>query len=131
MVKVIKLLFIICIVLVFTLQARDWEVVGEMPIPVRGAKAIEHNSLIYIIGGYADSTLSPINKIQIFHPEDTSWIVIEDTLVTNRYGHVVVKDENNAWIFGGSASEDSLDRCLESWDFITSPGIESGSLQYQ
>ena len=92
-----------------------------MPIPVKGAQATVHNSLIYVIGGYSDSTFSPINKIQIFNPKDTSWVVIQDTLAIGRYGHIVLSDSDRALIFGGGTSGDSLDRILESWDFITSP----------
>ena len=113
--------FVICFITFSSLWADEWEVIGEMPIPVKGAQAVVHNSLIYIIGGYSDSTFSPINRIQIFNPQDTSWIVIEDTLTIGRYGHIVVKDEDNAWIFGGVNSEDSLNKSLETWNFITSP----------
>ncbi|MEJ2542504.1 MAG: T9SS type A sorting domain-containing protein [Calditrichaceae bacterium] len=116
-------LFIIFFIAITSLWGQEWEVISEMPIPVKGAQAIVQNSLVYIIGGYSDSTFSPINKIQIFNPQDTSWIVIEDTLNVSRYGHVVVKDKDKAWIFGGGSTEDSLDKSLESWDFITSPKI--------
>jgi hypothetical protein len=74
-----------------------------------------------VIGGWSDSIFSPINKIQVFNPKDTSWVVIEDTLAIGRYGHVILSDSNRILIFGGGANEDSLDRILESWDFITSP----------
>ena len=80
------------LVLVFShLFASDWEVVGEMPIPVKGAQAIVHDSQIYIIGGYSDSTFSPINKIQVYNPDLNSWLVIEDTLTLSRYGHIALK----------------------------------------
>lgn len=116
-------LFIISSIAISSLWGQEWEVISEMPIPVKGAQAIVQNSMVYIIGGYSDSTFSPINKIQVFDPQDTSWIVIEDTLAIGRDGHVVVKYENKAWILGGAAAEDSLDESLETWDFITSPVI--------
>lgn len=121
MIKYIKILLITGFLVIGVINAEEWEVITEMPIPVKGAQAITHNSLIYVIGGWSDSTFSPINKIQIFNPKDTSWVVIEDTLAIGRYGHVVLSDSNRALIFGGGATEDSLDRILESWDFITSP----------
>ena len=123
--KFIYIVFIISIITLNNLWSEEWEVISEMPVPVKGAQAVVHNSLIYVIGGYSDSTFSPINKIQIFNPEDTSWVVIEDTLAIGRYGHVVVNDNDKALIFGGGASEDSLNRSLESWDFITSPTVIS------
>lgn len=114
------------LVLVFShLFASDWEVVGEMPIPVKGAQAIVHDSQIYIIGGYSDSTFSPINKIQVYNPDLNSWLVIEDTLTLSRYGHIALNDNDKALIFGGSNTEDSLNKSLEQWDFVTSPVITS------
>ncbi|MBN1406791.1 MAG: hypothetical protein JW956_03325, partial [Calditrichaceae bacterium] len=121
--KIRHILILFCLITLKSLPADEWEVISEMPIPVKGAQAITHNGSIYILGGYSDSFFGPINKIQIFNPQDTSWIIIADTLAIGRYGHVVVKDENKAWIFGGGASEDSIDKSLESWDFITSPII--------
>ena len=121
--KKLYIILLVCAIIVNGLEAGEWEVISEMPIPVKGAQAIVQNSLIYVIGGYSDSTFIPINKIQIFNPLDTSWVVIEDTLAIGRYGHVALIDNGKALIFGGGASEDSLDRSLESWDFITSPVI--------
>ncbi|MEJ2052558.1 MAG: T9SS type A sorting domain-containing protein [Calditrichaceae bacterium] len=121
--KFIKPLLLICILLGSNIQAGEWEIISEMPIPVKGAKAVEHNSLIYIIGGYSDSTYSPINKIQVYNPEENSWVIIDDTLNIARYGHCVVYDGEKAYIFGGGIKGDSLDRSLETWDFVTSPVI--------
>ncbi len=124
-----KLIYIVLIISIITLNnlwSEEWEVVSEMPIPIKGAQAVVNNSLIYVIGGYSDSTIPHfINKIQVFDPKDTSWVVIEDTLAIGRYGHVVLNNNGKALIFGGGAPEDSLNRSLESWDFITSPTIAS------
>lgn len=124
--KLISIVLLISIITLNNLWSEEWEVISEMPIPVKGAQAVVHNSLIYVIGGYSDSTIPHlINKIQVFNPKDTSWMVIEDTLAIGRYGHVVLNNNGKALIFGGGAPEDSLNRSLESWDFITSPTIAS------
>ncbi len=93
-----------------------WQVVGEMPIPVKGAQAVVKDSLIYVIGGYSDNTYSASNIIQIYNPRANTWQVIPDTLKHGRYGHSACVYRNSVLMFGGSDSD--TDSTLEIWDFM-------------
>ncbi len=95
-------------------QDQYWQTVGRMPIPVKGAQAIVKDSLIYVIGGYSDSTYRAINRIQIYNPRTNQWKVAADTLMVERYGLVAKNYRSTAIIFGGTTVNDSS---LEMWDY--------------
>lgn len=93
-----------------------WQVVGEMPMAVKGAQTVVKDSLIYVIGGYSDSTYSPSNIIQIYNPRTNTWQIVPDTLKYGRYGHSACVYRNSVLMFGGSDSD--TDSTLEIWDFM-------------
>ncbi len=95
-------------------EVNKWQVVSRMPVPVKGAQAIEYNGLIYILGGFSDSTYSATNLIQVFDPEDNSWQILPDTLKVPRYGFSADNYRNSLVMFGSEFAPDST---LEMWDF--------------
>ncbi len=57
---------------------QEWEIDGNMPVPVAGGQAVYFNDAVYIFGGYSDSTEAPIDVIQRFDPfarKDARWKV--------------------------------------------------------
>jgi len=123
--KINNYIIIILLILSFNIAASDWEVIGEMPIPVKGAQAVVHDSLIYIIGGYTDSIYNALNKIQVYNPKLDSWSIIEDTLAMRRYGHVSTNYGQNLAIFGGAYTPSEFDQSLEIWNFMSNPVINN------
>jgi hypothetical protein len=117
-----KLFLITSIITVLTgpVLGYEWEIIGRMPIPVKGAQAIAQNSLIYILGGYSDSLYSDLNLIQVFNPKTGEWQVLDDTLSMPRYGHSAQKYGENIVYFGGALNTLPDYQSLEFWN-ITSP----------
>jgi hypothetical protein len=101
-------------VLLLAQEEPNWEIIGQMPVPVKGAQAVVKDSLIYVIGGYTDNTYSATNLIQVFNPLQNTWQVLSDTLKFQRYGLSACGYRNSLIMFGGSAVTDSS---LEAWDF--------------
>ncbi|RLD09445.1 hypothetical protein DRI50_12170, partial [candidate division KSB1 bacterium] len=73
-------------VLLLAQEEPNWEIIGQMPVPVKGAQAVVKDTLIYVIGGYTDNTYSATNLIQVFNPLQNTWEVLSDTLKFQRYG---------------------------------------------
>lgn len=96
-------------------QEETWQTVSQMPVPVKGAQAVVNDTLIYIIGGYTDSTYAAANLIQIYDPHKNQWQIAADTLHFARYGLTAVNYRHEAIIFGGAAGNDSS---LEMWNFV-------------
>lgn len=116
--RVANLIFGLILFCGLTLARADvnkWQIVSQMPVPVKGAQAVEHNGLIYILGGYSDSTYSATNLIQVFNPQDNSWQILQDTLKIPRYGFSADNYRNSVVIFGSEFAPDST---LEMWDFL-------------
>lgn len=80
----------------------EWRVVSEMPVPVSGAVAFKHDSLIYIFGGHNSSDFVTPTLIQIYNPLLNSWqIDTIGTLENSRYGGTGGIWQNTAYFFGG------------------------------
>ncbi len=73
--EIILMKFLILFILFFSLNlyAQGWQVVGEMPNPVYGGKAIATDSLIYIIGGFSEKENSNLDLIQAYNPGTNTW----------------------------------------------------------
>ena len=96
------LLVIVIIIFHHTLFSQSWKVVSKMPRPVYGAVGVEHDSLIYIFGGYSDSLLSASGFIQIFDPRKMQWKVLDEVLINPRYGASGVIYGDKVYMFGGN-----------------------------
>lgn len=96
--------------------AQDWEVIGDMPIPVTGAKAIVQDTAIYIFGGYSDSLLG-IKNIQVFYPKSRTWKILEDSLIVPRYGLSTESYADSVYIFGGATTANDSNYSVEQWGF--------------
>jgi hypothetical protein len=62
----------------------QWEVQGEMLVPVAGGEAVVFQNKIYILGGYSDSSGTPITSIQEFDPSanpEEQWNIAGKLLV--------------------------------------------------
>ncbi len=95
-------------------NAEEWEIVSEMPMPVKGGQAVVKDSLVYILGGYTDLTYEETNIVQVYNPRQNTWSVAVDTLKNPRYGHIALNYRHEMVIFGGVSENDSS---LKMWNF--------------
>lgn len=121
--KQINFLILMLLFITGALRADDWQVVSAMPVPVKGAQAVVHDSLIYIVGGYTDLNYSAVNKIQVYNPRQNSWQVFADSISRPRYGLCAGNYRHTLVMFGGVPQSGSVDSSLEMWDYATSPYI--------
>lgn len=107
------ILGLILIDVLFT-QSLSWQIVSSMPIPVKGAKAVAIDSLIYIIGGYSDSVQSNIKYIQEYNPRLNTWRVV-GYLNEKRSGLIAEIYHDSIIVCGGISSNTPLNRSIEIW----------------
>ncbi len=122
--KILKTILPLIILLPLHAGSADWQVVGQMPVPVRGGQAIVHDSLIYIIGGHCDSLMECCNIIQEYNPKQNTWKILEDTLCFRRYGLAADNYLDKAIIYGGGQRNNinpASIHGIEMWDFISPP----------
>ncbi len=112
---VLNLIIFLLLPLALKAQEQTWQVIGSMPVPVKGAQAVVKDSLIYVIGGFTDQTYSATGYIQVFNPKTNMWHILSDTLKFQRYGLSACNYRNSVLMFGGTADSDSS---LEIWDFM-------------
>jgi N-acetylneuraminic acid mutarotase len=121
-------IYLIILMLSYTMQSQQWREAGEMPIPVYGASAVVADSFIYIIGGYSDASQSPSKIIQIYRPSTGSWNVA-DSAVYDRYGLVSFTHNNNIFYFGGITVNSGNSGTMERWVIDSSPQIHDTKSQ--
>lgn len=105
-------------------QNLRWDVVGTMPIPTSGGKAIVRDSLIYILGGFSDSLGMPLDVIQEYNPATNTWRVIEK-MNSRRRAFFAARYKDSIIICGGSSGSPSIFSSLEVWNFKSKPYIYS------
>jgi hypothetical protein len=122
-----KIIYIVFVALFFQIGHGTgfWEKVGEMPLPVYGARAVIHDSLIYVIGGYSSSQDTVLNTIQIFNPITKSWDIADSSLFIPRYGLNAHFYYDSLFVFGGAFDGSFLTFGLEMHDFLSDPVIYS------
>jgi len=116
-------------------QTQNWQIAsGRMPIPVAGAQAVIHDSLIYIMGGYngPPGSISNQNIIQEYHPVDDIWIIKQDTLQSGRIGFVADIYDNAAFYAGGVFQSTGFPYLFSigRWDFFNPPSIFNFDSQF-
>lgn len=115
--KILLLIFIA--VNLHVAQDSTWQIVDEMKFPVSGAKAVVHDSLIYVIGGYSDSLQANVNWIQQFDPTTNDWSIVA-RMIERRYGLFVGVYDDKLYIYGGINEVNDNAFILEEWDFESS-----------
>lgn len=113
-------ILLLTVISVSILYAEDpsWQITGEMKYPVSGAKAIVHDSLIYVIGGYSDSLQTNVKWIQRFDPATNSWTIVAN-MIEKRYGLFVGVHYDRLYIYGGINEVNENSFYLEEWDFVS------------
>lgn len=85
--KQIKRIWLLILLLSFSafaqITTQQWVNMGRMLVPVSYAQAVVKDSLIYVIGGYSDSSRNFINLIQEYNPRVNKWR-IAGTLLARR-----------------------------------------------
>ncbi len=119
------LTFILLLIQNTAIQAGEWEIVSTMPIPVKGAQAVVHDTTIYILGGFSDSLLTGTKIIQAYYPNSNSWEVLEDSLIMSRDGLSAHVYNDKAYIYGGAVIANDSSYALETWDFSGKPEIHN------
>lgn len=104
--------------------AGEWQVVTRMPVPVSGAVAFTHDSLIYIFGGHNSRDFITPAIVQIYNPTQNIWHV--DTIGTiqySRYGATGGIWQGTAYFFGGQT--DSITTNMVVWNL---PNISESAM---
>ena len=79
----------------------NWEIYGNMPIPIYNGAAVSNDSIILVLGGISDSINQLTDLIQQFNPNPVSeWSVIGH-LTYSREGFSAGKYEDDFYLFGG------------------------------
>jgi hypothetical protein len=103
------ILFTIC-------YAGQWEVIGDMPLPVSGGQALVLDSLIYILGGVSDS-LSPVNWIQVYDPAANQW-QMAGQMLWPRYGFVADRLNDSLVVLCGGIWQNTPNSLnIELWNY--------------
>ena len=118
-----KILTLFITVLIYNSSFAQWDVVSYMPIPVKGAKAVVQDSVIYIFGGYSDSVLTGTKIIQAYYPESNRWKVLKDSITVPRWGLSVITYGDSAYIFGGSTTSNDSSFSIEGWGYQNNANI--------
>jgi hypothetical protein len=114
--KYIHILFLV-LFLISLCRAGEWEVIGQMPLPVNGGEALVLDSLIYIFGGYSDSLREPVDWIQAYRPTTDQWYMVGHMSLP-RYGFVADRLGDSLVVFcGGIWSNTPDDYGLELWNY--------------
>ena len=77
-------------------QFAEWEIIGEMPIPVSGGQAVVMDDKIFILGGRIDTLSSATDAIQAFDPHTDQWEIVgrmgarRSNFVADRYGDSII-----------------------------------------
>ncbi len=106
-------------------QSLSWQLVSSMPIPVKGAKAVVIDSLIYIIGGYSDSIQANTKLIQEFNPQSNTWRVA-GYLNASRSGLIAKNYHDSIIALGGIPNSSSLLSSMEIWK--NNPSVTTASI---
>jgi len=118
-----KILTLLITIIFYNPSFAQWEVLSNMPIPVKGAKAVVQDTVIYILGGYSDSVLTGTKIIQAYYPESDQWKVLKDSITVPRWGLSAVSYGDSVYIFGGSTTSNDSSYSIEGWGYQNTPNI--------
>lgn len=96
-----RFLLVACLILISGSCSDDdspnWKILGDMPTARYGLGLVEHNGLLYAIGGYNSSGL---NSVEVYDPETNTWQV-KAKMPTGRGFLVLAKANNKIYAIGG------------------------------
>ena len=96
----------------------EWQVFGDLPIPVASGEAVTLDGKIYIFGGYADSSNVPIGAIQEFDPrarKGGQWRLV-GRMAMPRSNFVARVYKDRVFIVGGETGlEQASVNSMEMW----------------
>ncbi|NIT59936.1 MAG: T9SS type A sorting domain-containing protein [Aliifodinibius sp.] len=134
-IKYALILWLIVVVCSLHGQPQNWQILSSrMPVPVAGAQAVVHDSLVYIMGGHngPPGAFSNQNIIQEYHPADDFWILLQDTMRGRRSGFVADTYDNTAYYTGGIFQSTGFPHLfsMERWNFHPIPAIYHFNSQF-
>lgn len=80
----------------------DWKILDDMPTARYGFGLVEHNGLLYAIGGY---NASGVKSVEVYDPETNMWQT-RASMPTGRGFLVVAKANNKIYAIGGITGGD-------------------------
>ncbi|XP_076460753.1 uncharacterized protein LOC143293582 [Babylonia areolata] len=89
---------------------------AAQPMCRRDHSAVIHNNLMYVFGGFKDTT-GASQELWAFNIDEEEWTDLthlSHCRPSGRYGHTAVVAENAMWIFGGTAG---LSPCTDLWKY--------------
>jgi N-acetylneuraminic acid mutarotase len=75
----------------------NWKILADMPTARYGLGLVEHNGLLYAIGGY---NASGVKSVEVYDPETNSWQA-KASMPTGRGFLVLAKANNKIYAIGG------------------------------
>jgi hypothetical protein len=107
-----------------------WSNIGAMPYRVAGAKAFSvGDSVIYVFGGYSDSTFSAVNWIQEYSLKTGKWKII-DSMKTPRYLLNADIDGDTVYYFGGIQDDSPFVNKIERWHRNTGASVYDSNFYF-
>jgi N-acetylneuraminic acid mutarotase len=103
-------------------QTSEFEVFGEMPLPVAGGQAYVDMGNIYVLGGYSDSTQSNVNWIQKYSTFLQIW-KLNVFMQHSRSGFVADRYENSVVYWGGIDDTGFTASSIEQWVLQDPPQV--------
>jgi N-acetylneuraminic acid mutarotase len=82
-----------------------WQSLPSLPVGRSAlAAAVDASGTIYAIGGYDGTTAHELGTVATFHPGDTSWTTLADSMTTARSEHVAATaPDGRIYALGGEA----------------------------
>lgn len=110
-----KIFIVLLFIISETIFAQvDWQIVGEMPLPIAGGQAYPNNGNVYIMGGWSDSTQGYVNWIQKYSTFLFIW-KLNTYMQEARFGFASDFVGDTVYYLGGVFNPASSDSSIEFW----------------
>lgn len=109
-----KFIVLIFIITEFLFGQNNWQIIGDMPLPIAGGQAFPNSRNVYIMGGWSDSTQGYVNWIQKYSTFLYIW-KLNTYMIEERFGFAADYIGDTVYYFGGVFNPVSSDSSIEFW----------------
>jgi N-acetylneuraminic acid mutarotase len=127
--KIMRMSYILFFLATVNIFSQSWKVVGNMPSPVFGQRAVVKDSLIYILGGFSEHQGTDLSLIQVYNPRTNQWKEAGE-MNAERYEFIAENYSDSSIIILGGIQKGNENSSLEIWNFKSSPYIYSQNINF-